>query len=110
MADNTVLTEYSDGDSEYIAVGDEQSDGSVRGDNWDDIEFDHDGIQSLREYRRLVDLYRVLPRDMFVTQIIRDYASSEPDLEKVRTEYFEHLKIVHVTFPYGQDAELKRRV
>lgn len=47
---------------------------------------------------------------MFVTQIIHDYASSDPDLEKNRSEYFEHLKSVHTNFPYGHDAELKRRV
>lgn len=64
----------------------------------------------IQEFRELVKLYRMLPRDMFVTQIIRDYSSSEPDLERIRSDYFEHLKKVSADFPYGSGAELKRRV
>lgn len=66
------------------------------------------GIQALQEYRKLVELYRVLPRDMFVTQIMGDYYSSETYLERIRVEYFEHLKQVQPEFPFGTDAELKR--
>jgi hypothetical protein len=47
---------------------------------------------------------------MFVTQILRDYHSNEQELDRIRTEYFEHLKTTHVGFPFGSDAELKRRV
>lgn len=69
-----------------------------------------DEIQVIQEFRDLVKLYWLMPRDMFVTQIIRDYSSSEPDLERIRSDYFEHLKKVSTDFPYGSDAELKRRV
>lgn len=81
-------------------------------DNWDtiDIEFDSEGIEALTEYTALDELHRFLPRDMFVTQIIHDYASSETDLERIRLKYFEHLKRVHANFPFGNDAEIKRRV
>jgi len=35
---------------------------------------------------------------------------SETDLERVRNTYFEHLKQTYEEFPFGADAELKRRM
>lgn len=69
-----------------------------------------DDFNVIQEYRSLAEHFRSLPRDMFVAQVVRDYSSSEPDLDRLRTEYFEHLKNVYVDFPFGSDAELKRRV
>ena len=42
--------------------------------------------------------------------LVRDYASSEPDLERVRNIYFEHLKDTHECFPYSDSDVLKRRL
>lgn len=63
----------------------------------------------LNEYNRLIQLYRELPSGMFVSQIVRDYASSEPDLEATRLLFFGALKSYH-DVPFGSEAELKRRV
>lgn len=38
------------------------------------------------------------------------YSSSEPDLERVRAQYFEVLKQEHDEFPFGLDSDLKRRM
>jgi len=62
------------------------------------------------EYRAILSHFHDLPRDMFVAQIVRDYASSEPDLERVRNVYFEHLKDTHECFPYSESDVLKRRM
>ena len=64
----------------------------------------------VEEYRSLVRYYREMPKDMCVQQILRDYASSECDLERIRDQYFYHLKQTKSDFPYGQNAELKRRM
>lgn len=72
-----------------------------------DCEVNYD-LKSLEEYRTVRNLYRDLPRDMFVVQVLKDYNSSEPDLERLRTTFFEPIKSVIVNFPYGADAELKR--
>ncbi|WAR13236.1 hypothetical protein MAR_027416 [Mya arenaria] len=67
-------------------------------------------FRAVEEYRALVTLYRELPRDMCVQQILREYSASESDLERLRRQYFDHLKRTALDFPYGQDAELKRRM
>lgn len=79
-------------------------------DDFDDLDIDYEGFQILEEYRSIVQLFREFPKDMFITQILQDYASSESDLERIRNEYFRHLKSLHQDFPYGEDAELKRRM
>ena len=40
----------------------------------------------------------------------RYYASSECDLERIRDQYFYYLKQTKSDIPYGQTAELKRRM
>jgi len=51
-----------------------------------------------------------LPKDLFVAQLVRDYFSSETDLERVRDTYFDHLKSTIDSLPFGPDTCLKRRV
>jgi len=75
-----------------------------------------DGLESgdfraVEEFRDIVGLFTDLPRDMFVSQLVKDYAACETDLERLRSTYFEHLKEVHIKdFPFGGNAELRRRV
>ena len=47
---------------------------------------------------------------MFVAQLIRDFSSSETDLESLRDKYFYHVKKTKGDFPFGINCELKRRV
>jgi hypothetical protein len=61
------------------------------------------------EYNRLISLFRGMPSVTFVATLVRDYASSESDLDNVRSQLFEALKS-NEDFPYGIDSELKRRV
>lgn len=93
-------------DANDLESVDDDYDGEAGDDVYDGV-FD---LHAVHEYRALRDLYRGLPKDMFVMQVLKDYNSSEPDLERVRSTYFEHLKHVVADFPYGTDAELKRRV
>ena len=56
-------------------------------------------------YMRFQSIFRGLPKEMFINQIIQCASSSEPDLENHRSMLFELVK-----FPFGLQAELKRRV
>ena len=84
----------------------------------DQIQDDSDYIDDLHdvdfrvidEYRKIVKHFNELPKDMFVAQLVRDYNSSETDLEHVRDMYFEHLKNTSDNFLYGPSAILKRRM
>ena len=60
-------------------------------------------------YRRFQTIYRSLPKEMFISRIIKNVSSSEPDLESQRAMLFELVKECE-DFPYGLQAELKRRV
>ena len=62
------------------------------GDNVYIEDLDSRDFRVVAEYRSILSHFHELPRDMFLAQIVRDYASSEPDLERVRDVYFEHLK------------------
>lgn len=90
-------------DNETDSFSDDQSD-------YVDLDIDFAGVQVLEEYRTIIKLFREFPKDMFITQILKDYASSESDLERIRSEYFSHLKSLHHDFPFGEDAVLKRRM
>ena len=61
------------------------------------------------EYNKLVQYFNELPEGMFITRLIVEYKSSEPDLETTRQLFFEAVKS-HEDFPFGVQAELKRRV
>jgi len=63
----------SHGDSVYV---DDVSDGDLR---------------VIEEYRIIVKHFNDLPKDLFVAQLLRDYFTSETDLERVRDTYFDHL-------------------
>lgn len=65
--------------------------------------------QYLIEYNRLSSLYRQLPTDIFVQSVLRDYTSDEEKLDSVRHLFFSALR-ENADFPYGVQAELKRRV
>lgn len=54
-------------------------------------------------------MYRDLPKDLFITSIIQDYAFSEQDLDATRSLFFESLKS-HEDFPFHVDSDLKKRV
>ncbi|KAL4219955.1 hypothetical protein ACF0H5_020366 [Mactra antiquata] len=75
-----------------------------------DTSFDEDNLRVLEDYWSIVKLYRELPKDMCVLEIARAHAFSDTDLERVRTDYFLHLKDTCPNFPFGDIATLKRRV
>ncbi|MES9879926.1 MAG: hypothetical protein ABW185_03500 [Sedimenticola sp.] len=58
--------------------------------------------------QRLTNIFRCLPRDMFVNRIIKCYGSSDR-LETIRVDLFDYLK-GYEEFPYGSQVELKRRI
>ena len=60
-------------------------------------------------YLRLHTLYRSLPKEMFISRILKNVSFSEPDLESHRAMLYELVKECD-DFPYGLQAELKRRV
>ncbi|KAL4223405.1 hypothetical protein ACF0H5_016876 [Mactra antiquata] len=64
----------------------------------------------LKEYRSIVQLYRTVPRDKCVSQIVKQFDSSDSELEKVRDFYFESLKMTYEDFPFGENFCLKRRM
>jgi len=84
----------SHGDSVYV---DDLSDGDLR---------------VIEEYRIPVIVKHLndLPKDLFVAQLVRDYSSSETDLERVRDAYFDHIKSTKDSLPFGPDTCLKRRM
>ncbi|KAH3697892.1 hypothetical protein DPMN_085404 [Dreissena polymorpha] len=47
---------------------------------------------------------------MCVSQIVREFISSEIDLERIRKTYFEHLKQTCDDFPFSDDVVLKKRM
>ncbi|KAH3777587.1 hypothetical protein DPMN_179035 [Dreissena polymorpha] len=67
-------------------------------------------FRDVQELQSLVNLLKEYPPDMCVQSIVREYASSESDLDRIRCQYFEHLKQVNLDFPFNQNSELRRRV
>lgn len=63
----------------------------------------------LREFNRLRDMFHDFPAELFVSNLIREFSSSEPDMEATRLLLFESLKS-NDDFPYGEMTDLKRRV
>lgn len=68
----------------------------------------HDVIDVI-EYNKLSKLFHDLPTDLFVPRILKDYSSCETTLAHIRLMLFDTLREID-DFPYGADAELKRRV
>lgn len=60
-------------------------------------------------YQKLIDLFRELPKEMFVNRVLLNEASCEATLENYRMVPFEELKELD-DFPFGLQCELKRRV
>ena len=60
-------------------------------------------------FDKLKELFKGLPREMFVNRVLLNEASCEATLEQPRSILFEELKEVE-DFPYGLQCELKRRV
>ena len=60
-------------------------------------------------YCRFQTIYRSLPKEMFISRILKNVSSSEPDLESQSTMLFELVKECE-DFLFGLQAELKRRV
>lgn len=61
------------------------------------------------EYNRLIILFRQLPTDLFVNQLLTDYSQSEIKLEETRLMLFETLQESD-DYPLDRDSVLKRRV
>ncbi|KAH3777291.1 hypothetical protein DPMN_178731 [Dreissena polymorpha] len=63
---------------------------NIVGEDYTDLEeVDFRAVQELKSHVNLLKEYQ---RDMCVQRIIREYASSESDLDRIRSQYFEHLK------------------
>lgn len=63
----------------------------------------------LIEYNRLLELFRQLPGDLFVSRILKDYGSCESDLDQTRYILYESLRESE-DFPYPVMSDLKKRV
>lgn len=92
---DTQLTDLTNNQSEY---------------DMSDMSFDEENLRNLEEYWSIVKLYRDLPKDMCIVEIARVYAYSDADLERVRENYFVHLKESCLNFPFDENSSLKRRV
>ncbi len=91
MTSQIQLGDSMDLDESLIYLGSEQEQSPI------------DGV-----IQRMTNIFRGLPRDMFVNKVIQCYRSSER-LESIRADLFEYLK-GYDEFPYGAGVELKRRV
>lgn len=69
---------------------------------------DEDDEQYVVEYNRLSSLYRQLPADVFVQNLLRDYISNEDKLDATRHLFFDALR-ENEDFPFGLNSELKRQ-
>ena len=58
--------------------------------------------------QNVLQLYRQLPKDMFLNQIISDYHSDEMELKELRNTLFSEIKCL-AEFPFPIGSELKRR-
>ena len=56
----------------------------------------------------VLQLFRQLPKDMFLSQILSDFHSDEMDLKELRNTLFSELKTL-ADFPFPIGSELKRR-
>ena len=56
----------------------------------------------------VLQLFRQLPKDMFLSQILSDFHSDEMDLKQLRNTLFSELKTL-ADFPFPIGSELKRR-
>ena len=74
-------------------LSDDQSDYS------DDRDVNEENLHVDEEYRVIVKVYRELPRDMFVAQLLKDYSISETDLDRIRTGVFCTFKTSNSGFP-----------
>jgi hypothetical protein len=67
-------------------------------------------ITNAQVYEILNEFHNLRSEDLFVPQVLRNYSSSEPDLERARIQYFEVIKHESDNFPFGLQAVLKWRV
>lgn len=112
ISDNTevkvplVSAEYDKSDSsetECWLRGGGNNDETFGDGQWEETEIDdsysrsvfyvneHD-LQNYTEYKAILKLYREMPKDMCVVEIMNKFGSCESDLELVRNNYFNHLK------------------
>ena len=91
---------YQDSDTHLLQMSTFSSDDFISGKNEDVY---------LRTCNELIASYQDLPTDMFITNLIQQYASSEPDLDATRVLLFESLK-THDDFPFDLECDIKRRV
>ena len=66
-------------------------------------------VESYPVYKSLVMLYRGLPKEMFVSRILRDEASCKVRLGEMRSTLFEYIKESE-DFPYGLQCMMKCRI
>ena len=67
-----------------------------------------DITQSSSASDNLMDMYRDLPKELFLSQILNDYHSDETELYTLRNKLFNELKALE-EFPFASGSELKKR-
>ena len=77
-------------------------------DLFDEISRSDDVESHRQQYSALVQLYRDLPKDMFLSRILSDYNADEKQLYELRSNLFAELKSIEKC-PFAPGTELKRR-
>ena len=77
-------------------------------DLFDEISRSDDVESHRQQYSALVQLYRNLPTDMFLSRILSDYNADEKLLYELRSYLFAELKSIEKC-PFAPGTELKRR-
>ena len=68
----------------------------------------HEILESSSFSDKFVQMYRNLPKDMFLSQTLSDYHSNETELYNLRNNLFNELKCCE-EFPFAPGSELKKR-
>lgn len=68
-------------------------------------EYDFKGLSKYRDLRKL---FCTLPKDMFISQLIRDLSGSDTELEALRDKYFYRVMNSRGDLPFDLNCGLKR--
>ena len=68
----------------------------------------NDIVQSSSASVKLTEMYRDLPKELFLSQILNDYHSDEMELYNLRNKLFYELKCLE-EFPFAPGSDLKKR-
>ena len=77
-------------------------------DIFDEIDQPDDSVKQRKQLQSLVQLYRDLPKDLFVNRVPSDYKSDERLLYQLRGDLFTKLKCSE-KYPFAPGVESKRR-